>query len=213
MNPLRIALPKGRLLAPSLELFARAGFDVPSNADIDSRHLMFARRGVEWILVKDSDVPVYVDHGAADIAIAGLDQVLEHESTAYQPLVLPFGRCRMMVVAAPDAGPIETATKVATKYPRIARRFLDRRGVRAEIVELRGSVELAAVLHLTSHIVDLVETGETARVHHLRLEETIADISACLLAGRDAYRTDGARVRDLIDRVENAASPKELVLS
>ena len=156
---------------------------------------------------------MYVDHGAADIAIAGLDQILEHESRAYQPLALPFGRCRMMIVAAPDAGTIETATKVATKYPRIARRFLDSRGLRAEIVELRGSVELAAVLHLTSHVVDLVETGETARVHHLRLEETIADISACLVAARDAYRTDGARVRDLIDRVESAAFPKELVTS
>jgi ATP phosphoribosyltransferase len=213
MTALRVALPKGRLLAPSLELFARAGFDVPSQSEVDSRHLVFTRGGVEWILVKDCDVPVYVDHGAADVGVAGLDQILEHDGNAYQPLTLPFGHCRMMVVGAPDAGPIETATKVATKYPRIARRFLDGRGLRAEIVELRGSVELAAVLHLTSHVIDLVETGETARVHHLRLEEVIAEIQACLVTGRDAWRTDGARVRDLIDRVENAAFPKELIPS
>jgi ATP phosphoribosyltransferase len=85
--------------------------------------------------------------------------------------------------------------------------------LRAEIVPLGGSVELAAVLHLTSHVVDLVETGETARVHHLALQETIAEISARLIVGRDAYRTDGARIRDLIARVDAAVAEKELTLT
>jgi ATP phosphoribosyltransferase len=205
MTLLRFAIAKGRLLKPSLDLLARAGFDVPSPDEIDSRHLVFRRGSVEWILVKDGDVPVYIDHGAADAGIAGLDQILEHDCRAYQPVSLPFGRCRMMIIGAPGAGPIETATKVATKYPLIARRFLDARGLRTEIVALSGSVELAAVLHLTSHVIDLVETGETVRVHHLELQDVIAEISARLLVGRDVYQTDGDRVRDLISRIEAAA--------
>jgi ATP phosphoribosyltransferase len=209
MTPLRFAVAKGRLLKPSLDLLARAGFDVPSPDEIDSRHLVFRRGSVEWILVKDGDVPVYIDHGAAAAGIAGLDQILEHDCRAYQPVSLPFGRCRMMVIGAPGAGPIDTATKVATKYPLIARRFLDGRGLRAEIVPLSGSVELAAVLHLTSHVIDLVETGETVRVHHLELQDVIAEISARLLVGRDVYQTDGDRVRDLISRIE-ASSGMEL---
>jgi len=209
MRPLRIALPKGRLLTPALALFADAGFDTPAADEINSRHLLFRRDAVEWILVKDSDVPVYVEHGAADAGIAGLDQILEHNCTAFQPVVLPFGSCRMRVISAPGAGSIDAATKVATKYPRIARGYLDSRGLRAEIVPLAGSVELAAVLHLTSHVIDLVETGETARVHQLELQEVITEVSARLIVGRDVYRTDRDRIRDLIHRIETAAG-KEL---
>jgi ATP phosphoribosyltransferase len=205
MTPLRIALPKGRLLWPALEVFDRAGFEVPTRAEIDSRQLVFRRRDLEWVLVKDCDVPVYVDHGAADAGIAGLDQILEHDSNAYQPVEFPFSRCRMMVIGAPGAGPIESATSVATKYPRIASRFLASRGLRPEVVTLGGSVELAAVLALTSHVIDLVETGQTARVHHLELQQTIADITPRLIVGRDVYRTDPIRIRDLIDRLQTAS--------
>ncbi|HEV7573571.1 MAG TPA: ATP phosphoribosyltransferase, partial [Thermoanaerobaculia bacterium] len=203
MNPLRIALPKGRLQNGSLAAFASAGYDVPDEIDLATRKLVFTRGGIEWIFVKDCDVPVYVEHGAADAGIAGLDQILEHECTAYQPVEFPFGRCRMMLIAAPGAPPL---TKVATKYPRITRQFLDARGVRAEVVPLGGSVELAAVLKLTSHVVDLVETGETARVHHLELQEVIAEISPRLIVGKTFYRTEPKVVRDLIARVEEAVN-------
>lgn len=210
MTVLRIALPKGRLLAPSLQLFERAGFDVPTPAELSSRTLVFRRDALEWILVKDCDVPVYVEHGAADTGIAGLDQILEQRSNAYQPVTLPFGHCRMMVIAAPEAQSIQTAVNVATKYPRIARQYLAERGLRAEIVTLGGSVELAAVLRLTSHVIDLVETGETVRVHNLRLQEVIAEISARLIVGRDVYRTEPIRMRDLIERIENAAGKESI---
>src|SRR5438045_5180912 len=125
---MRIAIPKGRLQDKALGVFADAGYDVPDDADLKTRRLVFDRGNVEWILVKDCDVPVYVEHGAADAGIAGLDQIFEHECNAYQPVSLPFGRCTLRVIAAPTAGSIDTATKVATKYPRIARRFLDGRG-------------------------------------------------------------------------------------
>ena len=155
MNPLRIAVPKGRLQNETLGAFAAAGYDVPSEDDLRTRRLVFVRDGIEWIFVKDGDVPVYVEHGAADAGVAGLDQILEHESTAYQPVEFPFGRCRMMLIAAPGAPPL---TKVATKYPRITRRFLESKQLRAEIVPLSGSVELAAMKNKTSHILELVES-------------------------------------------------------
>src|SRR5436190_23222167 len=123
---MRIAIPKGRLQEQALAIFAAAGFDVPTEADLKSRKLVFDRGDIEWIFVKDCDVPVYVEHGAADIGIAGLDQILEHGCSAYQPVELPFGRCRMMLISAPGAPPL---TNVATKYPRIAREFLDSRGI------------------------------------------------------------------------------------
>src|SRR5436853_5449513 len=178
---MRIAIPKGRLQERTLALFAAAGYDTPTEGDLRSRRLVFQRGGIEWIFVKDCDVPVYVEHGAADAGIAGLDQILEHQCTAYQPVEFDFGRCKMMLIAAPGAPPL---TKVATKYPRIARQYLDSRGLRADIVPLGGSVELAAVHNLTSHVIDLVETGETVRVHKLEIQDTVAEISPRLIIGR-----------------------------
>jgi ATP phosphoribosyltransferase len=199
---MRIAIPKGRLQDRALSVFADAGYDIPSETDLKTRKLVFNRGGIEWIFVKDGDVPVYVEHGAADAGIAGLDQILEHECTAYQPVEFPFGHCRMMLIAAPGAPPL---TKVATKYPRITRQFLDQRGVRAEIVPLNGSVELAAVLNLTSHVVDLVETGETVRIHKLEMQEVVAEISPRLIVGKNFYRTEPKMVRELIAKIEEAA--------
>jgi len=204
MSELRIAVPKGRLQDRVLALFAEAGYDTPTEIELRSRRLVFQSAGVEWIFVKDCDVPVYVEHGAADAGVAGLDQILEHQCTAYQPVEFSFGRCRMMVIGAPSAPRLSEAinAKVATKYPRITRQYLERNGVRAEIVPLGGSVELAAVLNLTSHVVDLVETGETVRIHRLEMQDLVAEISPRLIVGRGIYRTEPARMRDLIARVE-----------
>jgi ATP phosphoribosyltransferase len=208
---MRIAIPKGRLQNETLALFARAGYQTPSETDIASRRLVFNGGSIEWILVKDCDVPVYVEYGAADAGVAGLDQLLEHDSTAYQPVDLPFGRCRMMLIGAPGAPRIEEVAvpKIATKYPRITRQWLESRGLRADIVPLGGSVELAAVLNLTTHVVDLVETGETVRVHKLVVQELVAEISPRLIVGKDAYRTQPAVVRELVSRIAGSAAPKE----
>src|ERR1051325_6893154 len=198
---LRIAIPKGRLQEATLDLFAAAEFDVPSEAELRSRRLVFERGGIEWIFVKDCDVPVYVEHGAADAGVAGLDQIVEHDCTAYQPVEFDFGRCRMMLIAAPGAPPL---TKIATKYPRMTRQYLESRGLHAEIVPLGGSVELAAVLQLTTHVVDLVETGETVRVHKLELQDVVAEISPRLIVGKNVYRTEAKLMRELIARIEEA---------
>jgi ATP phosphoribosyltransferase len=203
---MRIAIPKGRLQSDVRATFANAGYAVPSESDLRTRKLLFLRGGVEWIFVKDTDVPVYVEHGAADAGIAGLDQILEHECSAYQPLDLPYGRCRMMLIGAPDAAPLsrDRPAKIATKYPRIARQYLDSRGLGGELVTLSGSVELAAVLGLTSHVIDLVETGETVRVHRLVLEDVVAEITPRLIVAKNFYRTSNQRARELIARVETA---------
>src|SRR5881227_374227 len=198
---MRNAIPKGRLQDPALAVFAGAGYDVPDGADLKTRRLVFDRAGIEWIFVKDCDVPVYVEHGAADASVAGLDQIVEHDCSAYQPVEFDFGRCRMMLIAAPGAPPL---TKIATKYPRMARQYLESRGLRAEIVPLGGSVELAAVLELTTHVIDLVETGETVRVHKLELQDEVAEISPRLVVGKNVYRTEPKRIRELIARIEEA---------
>ena len=181
---MRIAIPKGRLQSNALATFAAAGYDVPTETDLRTRKLVFARAGVEWIFVKDCDVPVYVEHGAADAGVAGLDQILEHNCGAYQAVELPYGRCRMMLIGAPNAPQLSDRARIATKYPRIARGYLDERAMRAEIVPLGGSVELAAVLGLTSHVIDLVETGETVRVHKLVLQDLVAEITPRLIVAR-----------------------------
>ncbi len=205
---MRIAIPKGRLQNKTLRLFADAGYEIPSESELASRRLVFNTAGIEWILVKDCDVPVYVEHGAADVGVAGLDQLLEHDSTAYQPVELPFGRCRMMLIGAPGAPALTDlpAPKIATKYPRIARSYLEARGLRAEIVPLGGSVELAAVLALTSHVIDLVETGETVRIHKLELQDVVADIAPRLIVGKDVYRTARLEVQEMIARINEAVT-------
>lgn len=203
---MRIAIPKGRLQDNVLATFASAGYDVPSPADLRSRKLVFTRGGIEWIFVKDCDVPVYVEHGAADAGVAGFDQILEHECTAFQAVELPYGRCRMMLIGAPGAPRLtrDANAKIATKYPRIARQWLDAKALRAELVPLGGSVELAAVLNLTSHVIDLVESGETVRVHKLELQDFVAEITPRLIVSKNIYRTANKDVRELIARIEGA---------
>lgn len=208
---MRIAIPKGRLQDPVLATFAAAGFDIPTAADLRTRKLVFSRGGIEWIFVKDCDVPVYVEHGAADAGIAGLDQILEHECTAYQAVELPYGRCRMMLIGAPNAPRLSDASRIATKYPRIARQYLDAQALRSELIPLGGSVELAAVLSLTSHVIDLVETGETVRVHKLELQDFVAEITPRLIVAKNVYRTRNRQMRELIARIEEAKN--ELVES
>lgn len=203
---MRIAVPKGRLQSDVLATFGAAAYDVPTEIDLRTRKLVFTRGEIEWIFVKDCDVPVYVEHGAADAGIAGLDQILEHDCTAYQALELPYGRCRMMLIGAPGAPPLANDAKIATKYPRIARQWLDSRAIRAELVPLGGSVELAAVLGLTCHVIDLVETGETVRVHKLELRDCIAEVTPRLIVSKSFFRTNNAEVRRLVGRIQEVVN-------
>lgn len=205
---MRIAIPKGRLQDEVLATFAKAGFDVPTASELRTRKLVFSHGGIEWIFVKDCDVPVYVEHGAADAGVAGFDQILEHDCGAMQAVEMPFGQCRMMLIGAPGAAPLSDHARIATKYPRIARQYLDSRAMHAEVIPLGGSVELAAVLRLTSHVIDLVETGETVRVHKLELQDLVAEITPRLIVSKNAYRTRNAQMRELIVRVQESVDER-----
>jgi ATP phosphoribosyltransferase len=207
-RPLRFALPKGRLLPAAIERLARAGLPVPDENDLATRRLVFDKDGFQWILVKDADAPVYVEQGAADVGIAGYDQILEQTPDVIEPMAFDFGTCRMMLIGSPDAPPIESLSLpiVATKYASFTRRWLRERRLSAEVVPLAGSVELAAVLRLAPYIVDLVETGETIRVHDLRPVETIREISPRLIVNRSAFRLEPARVRSVVEALEQTSA-------
>jgi ATP phosphoribosyltransferase len=204
---LTIAIAKGRLQDAAFELFGRAGI-VVSEAMLASRRLLVDDEGgrYSFIFVKPSDVPVYVEYGVADAGICGSDVLMESDADVHQPLDLGFGRCRLVVAGRADSAtrgynPLAIA-RVATKYPRITADYFQRRGMPIELIELSGSVELAAVLGLSDHIVDLVETGTTLRDNGLVAIDTIAEISARLVVNRANYQLKRGPVSELIDTLK-----------
>jgi len=200
---LTIAIAKGRLQDAALNLFERTGIVVPSEALASRRLLVEAEsRSHRFIFVKASDVPVYVEYGVADAGVCGLDVLLESLADVHEPLDLKFGACRLVVAgkkesASPGDNPIGT-TRVATKYPRVAADYFQRRGVPVELIQLSGSVELAPLLGLSDHIVDLVETGRTLRENGLVEIDTIAESTARLIVNRASYHLKRAPVAELI---------------
>lgn len=207
MNPLRIAIPKGRLRDRTIALFADGGIPMPSPEVLGSRRLRFHTRDesmeVETMLVKDGDVTVYVEHGVADVGVAGSDQILERECDLFIPAELSFGRCRLMLIGRRGAtrpGGSERI-RVATKYPNITRRALAGRALQLEVIELQGSIELAAVLGLTDYIVDLVETGATIRENDLEPIEEILEVRPRMIVNKTSYRTRPDLIRPVIERI------------
>jgi ATP phosphoribosyltransferase len=206
-RPLTIALPRGRILDEALVLFKRAGLDLGA---ADKAHagrkliIPIDNLAMRVLIVRDTDVPAYVEHGAADVGIAGRDVLEEQDRDLYEPLDLGIGRCRL-VVAEPASRPVDESAQVhlryATKFPEITRRHLQARGTVAEIIKLYGSIEIAPLVGLADRIVDLVSSGETLRQHHLREVETIFPVSARLCVGRAAAKLYGDRVDDLVARL------------
>jgi ATP phosphoribosyltransferase len=193
-RPLTVALPKGRLLRPALELLRRTGLQgVPAD---DSRRLIFTdpTRGLRLLFLKPVDVPTYVEYGAADVGIVGKDILLEQAPDVYEPLDLGFGHCRL-VVAEPRAlrerdDPSKWSwVRVATKYPNLARGYFAERGIQVEVVRLDGSIELAPLVGLAERIVDLVQSGETLRANGLVEVAEIARSTARLIVNRAAQKT------------------------
>jgi ATP phosphoribosyltransferase len=213
MKPLMVALTKGRLTDDAVELFDRAGAlsgGMRSALDAKSRKLIFSSgdSDMAFFLAKASDVPTYVDYGAADIGVAGKDTLLESGRSLYEVLDLGFGACTMVV-----AGREETrdgmrrggALRVATKYPNIALDYFARRKQQSvEIVMLNGSVELAPIVGLADVIVDIVETGGTLRENGLVILEEIVPISARLVVNRASMKVEHARVVSLIKKIKSA---------
>lgn len=219
MKPLRLALPKGRLLAPILDLFVTAGL-AGSDARDPGRRLVLALpqaqavlgRPVEIFLLKNADVPTYVEHGVADAGVAGTDVLDESLADVLRPWTLPFGRCRVSL-AAREAVDLHTlagldTVRIATKYPVIAGRFVREAGWNAELIRLGGSVELGAVLGLADAIIDLVETGRTLRENRLHEVLPIGETRVMLIANRALSASTLSVVDRLIGRLDGAvASP------
>ncbi|AUS98174.1 ATP phosphoribosyltransferase [Clostridium thermosuccinogenes] len=206
MRYLSIAMSKGRLTDLSIELFENIGIDCSDLKD-SSRKLILTdeKNKIRFFLVKPSDVPTYVDYGAADIGIVGKDTLLEEGRDLYEVLNLGFGACRMVV-----AGPAELQGKldslnnkrVATKYPRIAREYFEhKRRESIEVIKLNGSVELAPLVGLAEVIVDIVESGRTLRENGLVVLETIADISARMVVNRVSMKMESDRINRIIEGV------------
>lgn len=203
---LTIALSKGRIFDETLPLLAAAGI-VPSEDPESSRKLIIGTNlpDVRLIIVRASDVPTYVQHGAADLGIAGRDVLIEHGGAGlYQPLDLEIAKCRMMV-AVRKGFDYEAAVRqgarlrIASKYPGIARDHFAKKGVHVDIIKLYGSMELAPLVGLADAIVDLVSTGNTLKANDLVAVEPIVDISSRLVVNMAALKLKHDIIRPLLD--------------
>ncbi len=187
---LNIALPKGRLGEKVYAMFEKAGFECPSIKE-NNRKLIFENKenGVRYFWVKPSDVAIYVEHGVADIGVAGKDILLEYEPEVYELLDLNIGKCRM-AVAAPVGfyDNTECTLRVATKFSNIARNYYTSQGRDIDIIHLNGSIEIAPILGLSDVIVDIVETGTTLKENNLEVIETIVPISARLISNKSSFK-------------------------
>lgn len=203
-----IAIPKGRILEESVELFKKIGIDCDELLS-KSRKLIFENEGqkMRYMIVRATDVPTYVEYGAADLGIVGKDTLMEQEKDVYEPLDLKFGYCRMMVaepagLARNDDPSRWTNIRIATKYPHVAEKYFAAKGVQVEIIKLYGSIELAPLVGLSERIVDLVSTGETLKQNGLVEVETIAEITTRLIVNRASLKTKNKRITEIIRGLE-----------
>lgn len=205
MNELMIAVPRGALFADTLALLDRLGLDT-TEVRANERKLLFPEAGI--VTMRPSDVPTYVEAGAADIGITGKDVLMEQpERDVYELADLEYGRCRMVFATASGDDRAAEALRrlgvmrVATKYPRVAAGHFRRTGRQAEIVEVKGSVELAPLTGLVDGIVDLTATGTTLRENGLTVREEIAVCTARLVANPVAHRLKARTLDTLLERV------------
>lgn len=205
---LTIALSKGKLLEPTLELFKRAGF---TNGDMaaDSRRLVFQcpKTDMTILIVRPSDVSTYVEYGAADVGVVGKDMLLEQDRDVYEPLDLKVGACRISVAALKGQElrvRLSSKIRVATKYPNITERYFNQKGIPVEIIKLYGSIELAPLVGLADRIVDLVSSGRTLKAHNLVEVEVIAESTARLIVNRASLKMKHGAITELITRLRGS---------
>jgi ATP phosphoribosyltransferase len=210
-----LALSKGRIFDETLPLLAAAGIRIDEDPE-KSRKLILgtSRPELRVVLVRASDVPTYVQHGGADVGVAGLDVLLEHDSHGlYRPLDLKIARCRMSVATRADfdyAAAVKQGSRirVATKYTKTAREFFATKGVHVDLIKLYGSMELAPLTGLADAIVDLVSTGSTLKANHLVEVEKIMDISSRLVVNPASLKLKREGLRTLIDAFASAVEAR-----
>jgi ATP phosphoribosyltransferase len=206
VTDLRIAVPRGALFGGTLDLLDRLGLDT-REVRANDRKLLFEDAGI--VTMRPSDVPTYVEAGAADLGVTGKDVLMEQsERELYELVDLGYGHCRMVLATVAGADPAAEAlrrlgvVRIATKYPRVATRYFLETGRQAEIVEVRGSVELAPLTGLVEGIVDLTATGSTLRENGLVVREEIARSTARLIANPVAHKLKAAVIDALLERLD-----------
>jgi ATP phosphoribosyltransferase len=202
---LTLALPKGRVMEESLTRLRAAGLELTPSPT--KRALQYDAGGAFIIEMRNSDVPTYVDLGVADAGIVGKDVLLESGRSVYEPVDLGFARCRMSLIR--PIGATGTIRRVASKYPKTTRAYLQRRGINAEVVKLTGNVELACLAGLADAVVDIVETGGTLKANALEELEVILTSSARFVVNRAALKLKSSALRPLIEalREQNLSEP------
>jgi ATP phosphoribosyltransferase len=210
MTQITLALTKGRILKETLPLLEAAGI-LPAEDIATSRKLVFAtnQEGLRLLILRGSDVPTYVQFGAADIGVAGKDGLLEHQGDGYyEPLDLGIARCKLMTAVPVGAQPQTGRLRVATKYVNVARQFYAEQGRQADLIKLYGAMEIAPILGLAHEIVDIVDTGNTLKANGLEAQEEIADISSRLIVNKAAMKTKYNEIQSIVDALQSAVANK-----
>lgn len=204
---LTIALSKGTLLAPTRGLLERSGLPV-EGVDEESRNMVFTfdQPRIKYIMCRPTDVPTYVEQGAADLGIVGKDVIVEQDKDVFEMVDLKYGYCRFMVAGPENMKDIEARElnykRVATKFPGVAENFFRDQGLQVEIIKLHGNVELAPIMGLADVIVDLVSTGRTLRENHLVELLPIMESTTRLICNRVSYRTKYEQIQPLIETIQ-----------
>jgi len=202
---LNIALPKGRLGTNVYRLFSKIGYDC-SEMEENNRKLVFENKesGLRYLLVKPSDVAIYVEHGAADIGVVGKDVLLETEPEIYELLDLQMGKCRLAVASNNGwSDDISLPLRVATKYPNITAKYFSEINRQIEVIKLNGSIELAPILGLSDVVVDIVETGSTLKENNLSVFYDIAPSSARLIVNKSSYQFEKDRIESIVSQLRD----------
>jgi ATP phosphoribosyltransferase len=211
-GPLKLAVPRGALFGETLDVLDAAGIETQALRG-DSRSLIFPGKAITIVTMRPSDVPTYVEAGAADLGITGKDVLLEQaDRVVYELLDLGYGRCRMVLAGRKGDESLGEAQRrlgvmrIATKYPRIAKDYFERSGRQIEAIEAKGSIELAPLIGLADGIVDLVATGRTLEENDLEVREEIVECSARFVANRVTHKLRAAEVDDLATRLREATA-------
>jgi ATP phosphoribosyltransferase len=208
---LTIALSKGRILDDTLPLLAEAGI-VPTENPEKSRKLIISttRDDVRLLIVRATDVPTYVEQGAADLGVAGKDVLMEYGSDGlYEPLDLKIARCKLMTAGAVGAPEPKGRLRVATKFVNVAKAYYAEQGRQVEVIKLYGSMELAPLVGLADKIIDVVDTGNTLKANGLEAQELIATISSRLIVNKASMKMKHARIQALIDTLRQAVDSRQ----
>lgn len=207
MDSVTIALPRGRMLEESAGLLSDAGFDCSMLLE-ESRKLIFysEKDGLRYITMRPSDVPTYVEYGAADLGIVGKDVLMENKKDVYELMDLAIGYCRFVLAAPRKSQVIDyraiPGLRIATKFPGVAEDFFQRQGVNAEIIKLSGATELAPSVGLAEMVVDIVSTGRTLAENNLVIVEEICESTARLIANQVSFRLKSRRIKDITGAIQ-----------